>query len=123
MARLALNPTAQPRTGTGAPLNLTALVNAGVLGANTGVSFASTGREALYVLCGGTTSTALVNIGTTVEGVTPAAISLALIISVINVIGPFPLDEDQPGGTTIWVDFGTPANVTGVALVQNNNTI
>jgi hypothetical protein len=233
MARLSLTATAQPKTGSAAPLNVSSLIAAGALGANTGVSFVNTGREVLYVqlpqlapplaptvataTTGGTvaagtylveisyvnaagettasavaaitttgatstitinspaatgtatgwyayvtqaggssltrqqtagnptaigtnltitapptssglapavsntatgTSTALVNIGTTVEGQAVTAITLNPAASAISVIGPFPTDENQPGGL-IYVDFGTPTNVIGVALLQN----
>lgn len=117
MTLLSLTPTQQPRTGAAAPVNLTSLMAAGTLGANTGVSFTNTGKEVLYanVTSGG--STCSVAVGTTVEGQSVNPIPLTLSSSAINVIGPFPADENQPGGT-IQVTFGTPANVT-VALLQN----
>lgn len=118
MARLALTPTAQPKTGATAPLNVTALLTAGTLGSNTGVSFANTGREVLHVQSGGTATVANVQVGTTIEGQAVPAIALNLHASSVDQIGPFPTDENQAGGL-IYVDFTTPANVTGVALVQN----
>lgn len=118
MARLSLTAVSQPKTGASAPLNITSLIAAGVLGANTGVSFVNTGREVLYVLSGVTATTANVNIGATIEGQAVAAIPLTLHASSTDVIGPFPTDENQPGGL-IFVDFVAPANVTGVALLQN----
>jgi hypothetical protein len=118
MARLALTPAAQPKTGSGAPLNLTSQLTAGALAGNSGVSFTNTGREVLYVQSGATATIANVQIGTTIEGQAIPAIALNLHTSAVDVIGPFPTDENQPGGL-IFVDFATPANVTGVALVQN----
>ncbi|MGA5820808.1 hypothetical protein ACPC54_23445 [Kitasatospora sp. NPDC094028] len=233
MARLSLTATAQPKTGSAAPLNLTSLLAATTLGANTGVSFFNTGREVLHVQLGQLTapaapsvstaatggtvaagtyqvevsytnaagetlasasasvtttgststititsppaagnatgwyayvtqaggasytrqqtagaptaigtnltltapptnsglapqssngsagaSTVVVNIGTTIEGQPVSAITAALATNATNIVGPFPTDENQPGGL-IYVDFGTPASVTGVALVQN----
>lgn len=122
MARLAMTATAQPKTGSTAPVNLSSLLTAGTLGADTGVSFANTGREVLYVQSGATATTAQVNIGTTVEGQVVPAISLTLHASSIDMIGPFPTDENQPGGL-IYVDFTAPSDVTGVALVQNSGVL
>jgi hypothetical protein len=233
MTRLTLTPTIQPKTGVAAPLNLSSLLAAGVLGTNTGVSFTNTGREVLHVQlgqliapaapsvstattggtvaagtyqvevsytntagetvasasasvtttgatstitvtsppaignatgwyayvtqAGGTgytrqqtagaptaigtnltltapptssglapqtsnssagSSTVIVNIGTTIEGQPVSAITAALATNAVNIVGPFPMDENQPGGL-IYVDFGTPASVSGVALIQN----
>lgn len=118
MTILTLTPTVQPRTGSTAPLNLTALLAAGSLGSNTGVSFANTGKEVLYFQLGSSASTDVVAIGATVEGQSVTAINESPTVSAISMVGPFDSDEDQPGGT-IQVTFGTPANVTGVALVQN----
>lgn len=122
MARLALTPTAQPKTGSAAPVNLTSLLAAGTLGSNTGVSFTNTGREVLYVQSGATATTANVAVGTTIEGQTVPAIPLTLHASAVDMIGPFPTDENQPSGQ-IYVDFAAAANVTGVALVQNGGVI
>lgn len=118
MARLSMTATPQPKTGSSAPVNLTSLLAAGTLGSDTGVSFQNTGREVLYVQSGASATTANVQIGTTIEGQAVTAISLTLVASDIVMIGPFPADENQPGGL-IYVDFTTPADVTGVALVQN----
>jgi hypothetical protein len=72
------------------------------------------------------TSTATVEIGTTVEGQVPPGISITLTSGVGQEIGPFPADEDQivaggiqGSGGLIYVDFGTPAAITGVYLEQN----
>ena len=121
MALLALTPTAQPKTGATAPLNLTALLAANILGANTGVSFTNSGREVLYVNVAAGGSTILVQIGGTIEGQPVTQITLTPTASTIAIVGPFQSDENQPGGT-INVNFGTSANVTSVALVQNAGT-
>lgn len=121
MTLLSLTATAQPRTGSSAPVNLTALMAAGTLGGNTGVSFVNTGREVLYANVASGGSTGSVAIGTTIEGQPVTAIPLTLTSSAVNVIGPFPADENQPGGT-ITVTFGTPANVT-CALLQNSGVL
>ncbi|WP_157536215.1 hypothetical protein [Kitasatospora mediocidica] len=121
MTLLTLNPTQQPRTGSAAPVNLTSLMAAGVLGSNTGVSFANTGREVLFVNVASGGSTCSIAIGTTIEGQPVTALTPTLTASAINVLGPFPSDENQPGGT-MQITFGTTANVT-VALVQNVGVI
>lgn len=121
MTLLSLTPTAQPRTGAAAPVNLTALLAAGTLGGNTGVSFVNTGREVLFVNTAVGGSTCSVAIGTTIEGQAVSPITPTLTASAIGVIGPFPADENQPGGT-ITVTFGTPANVT-CALLQNSGVL
>lgn len=121
MTILSLTATAQPKTGASAPLNLTTLLAAGTLGSDTGVSFTNTGKEVLYVQQGSTPSTIIVAIGTTVEGEPVTSITFAGVASDIQMVGPFDADEDEPGGL-IQVTFGTPANVTGVALVQNAGT-
>jgi hypothetical protein len=115
---LTLTPTAQPKTGASAPLNLTALLAAGTLGSNTGVSFANSGKEVLYIQLGASASTDIVAVGATVEGQPVTAINESPTVSAISIVGPYDSDEDEPGGL-IQVTFGTPANVTGVALVQN----
>ncbi|MEV7770584.1 hypothetical protein [Kitasatospora sp. NPDC086791] len=63
-------------------------------------------------------STVIVNIGTTIEGQPVTAITASLASNAVNVVGPFASDVNQPNGQ-IYVDFGTPASVTGVALLQN----
>jgi hypothetical protein len=113
---LTLTATQFPKTGASAPLNLTSLLTAGTLGANTGVTFTNTGREILFIQLGASSSTCSIAIGTTIEGQAVAALTPTLTTSAINVIGPFPSDENISGA--IQVTFGTPANVTGVALGQ-----
>jgi hypothetical protein len=114
---LTLTPTAQPRSG--AAVNLTTLLAAGTLGANTGVSFSNTGREVLYVQQASSASTIIVAVGTLIEGEAVTSITIAGVASDIQFVGPFDTVEDQPGGNLIQVTFGTPANVSGVALIQN----
>lgn len=120
MTLLTLTPTAQPKTGSSAPLDISALVAAGTLGANTGVSFANSGREVLHFSLTTATSTVIVAIGTTIEGqaVTSITLTPTYVSGHLYQVGPFATDENQPGGT-IQVTFGTPANVSGVALIQN----
>jgi hypothetical protein len=118
-AFLNLTPTQQPKTGTGAPVNLTALLAAGGLGSNTGVEFTNSGREVLYVQQTSTPTTIIVAIGTTVEGEPVTPITFSGVASAIQMVGPFNQDEDfQPGGI-IEVTFGVAADITAVALVQN----
>lgn len=117
MTLLNQNPTQQPKTGAGAPLNMTALL-AGI-GSATGVSFTNSGREVLYVQQSASPSTIVVNIGTTVEGEPAASITLAGVASALQMVGPFNADEDFMPGNIIEITFGTPGNVTSVALVQN----
>jgi len=120
MSLLTLNPTPQPKTGATAPLNITALL-AGI-GSATGVSFTNSGREALYVQQAGSPSSIIVNIGTTVEGEPVTSQTFAGVASALQMVGPFNSDEDFQPGDVIEITFGTPANVTSVALVQNAGT-
>jgi hypothetical protein len=117
VARLALTPTALTKTASA--LNITDLIATGTLGTNTGVSFANSGREFLAVTVAAGSSTCSVNIGTTVEGAQPPALTPTIPASKTSLLGPFPFDENQTGASAgqIFVDFGTPANVT-VALLQ-----
>lgn len=110
MALLTITPTQLPKTGAGAPLNLTSLTAAGTLGASTGVTWANSGREflVLNVTSGG--STCSIAIGTTIEGQSVNPLTPILVSSALNVIGPFPTDETVSG--MIQVTFGTPASVT-----------
>lgn len=117
MARLAL--TATRLTGAPTPQQITDLIAAGTLGSNTGVSFSNSGAELLLVTVGAGGSTCSVNIGTTVEGSQPPALTPTLTASKTHVFPPFPRDFNQTGASAgqVFVDFGTPANVT-VALLQ-----
>ena len=116
MARLALVPTAV--SGLTA-ISLTDLIAAGTLGANTGVSYANSGREFLAVAVAAGGSTCTVNIGTTIEGQAVTSLTITLTASKTMVIPPFHSDVNQTGANAgqAWVDFGTAANVT-VALLQ-----
>lgn len=120
MSLLTLTPTQQPKTGATAPVNLTTLIAAGTIGSNTGVEFVNSGREVLYVEMGTAASTIVVAIGSTVEGEPVTSLSFAGVASDILVVGPFNGDEDFQPGSLIEVTFGTPANVAGVALLQNS---
>ena len=117
MARLALTPTSLTKLTA---LNITDLIAAGTLGANTGVSFANNGVVFLAVTVGAGASTCTVNIGTTVEGSAVSALTPALTTSKTSLLGPFPADVNQTGANAgqVWVDFGAASHVTGVALVK-----
>lgn len=118
MSRLALTPTALTRLTA---LDLTTAIAAGTLGSNTGVSFANSGREFLAVSVAAGSSTCTVNIGTTIEGQAVTALTPTVAASNTSLLGPFPADVNQTGGNAgqVFIDFGTPANVT-VALLQFN---
>lgn len=116
MTLLTLTPTQLPRTGSAAPLNLTSLMAAGVIGSNAGVTWTNTGREFLVVNVASGGSTASIVIGTTIEGQAVTPLPLTLTASAINSFGPFASDMTLNGVMT--VTFGTPANITGIALVQ-----
>jgi hypothetical protein len=113
MALLTLTPTQLPKTS--AWLNLTTLIAAGTLGANTGVSFVNTGKEFLAVTMGGA-STCSITVGTGIEGQTTPPLTPALPSSGTLVLGPFPTDEDVQPGALIQITFGTPASVTAALL-------
>lgn len=116
MTRLALTPTVL--SGLTA-LNLTDLIAAGTLGSNTGVSYSNSGQQFLAVAVASGGSTCTLNIGTTIEGQAVASLSITLTASKTQLLPPFHADVNQTGANAgqVWVDFGTPANVT-VALVQ-----
>jgi hypothetical protein len=114
---LTLTPTPQPRSA--ALLDLTSLYASGTLGSNTGVSFANTGREVLHVEVASGGSTIVVEVGTLIEGESVTSITLNPTASHTVQVGPFDTIEDQPGGNLINITFGTPGNITGVALIQN----
>lgn len=116
MSLLTLTPTQLPRTGASAPLNLTSLLSGTTLGSNTGVTWASTGKEFLAIQLGSSASTCSIVIGTTIEGQAVSPLTPTLVTSAINVLGPFPTDETLNGAMT--VNFGTPANITGICLIQ-----
>lgn len=116
MARLALTPTALTKL---TPLQITDLIAAGTLGSNTGVSFSNSGREFLVVTVATGGSTCTINIGTTIEGSAVASLTPTVTALKTSILGPFPADINQTGGNAgqVFIDFGTPANVT-VALLQ-----
>lgn len=116
MSLLTLTPTQMPRTGSTAPLNVTSLMAAGVIGSNSGATWANTGREVLLINVASGGSTASIVIGTTIEGQAVSPISLTLTASAVNMVGPFATDETLAGQMT--VNFGTAANISGIALVQ-----
>jgi hypothetical protein len=122
MSLLTLTPTQQPKTSAAAPLNLTTLLAAGGIGSNTGVEWVNSGREVLYVQQGTAASTVVVSIGTEVEGEPVTSITFAGTANDILVIGPFNADEEFQPSDLIEVTFGTPANISGVALLQNVGT-
>lgn len=107
---------AKPGPASATPLNLTTLFTSP--GANTGVTFRNSGREVLYVQQGTATSTMAVTIGSTVEGQAVSSITYAGVASDIQMIGPFDSAFNDANGM-VTVNLGTPANVTGVALVAN----
>ena len=109
--------------GGASPTSLTALLAAGGLGSNTGILFQNSGREIVFVqtnaTSGGTTVTS--DIGTTVQGQTVPGIApgSAQAASTIQMYGPYPSQYDRQDGTyDIEIDFGTPANVSGVVVVH-----
>jgi len=119
MTNLPLTATPQPGAGSDAPLNLTVLLAAGALGSATGVQFRNSNREVLYVQQSATPSTIVVTIGTEVEDEPVQSKTYAGIASALQVLGPFDTDFDVQPGDLIVVTFGTPADVTAVALVAN----
>jgi hypothetical protein len=117
MARLALTPAVL--AGAPTPVQITDLIAAGTLGSNTGVSFSNSGTEMLFVAVAAGGSTCNVKIGTTVEDQAVADKTPALTAGKTHVLPPFPRDFNQSGANAgqVFVDFGTPANVT-VLLVR-----
>lgn len=125
MTLLALTAT-QLVQGGGTPFNLTAALAASPLGSNTGITFPNTGRETVYVqtnaTSGGTTVTS--DIGTTVQGQAVPGIQVTQAPSLIQRYGPYPSQYDAPGGAnTVEIDFGTPANVSGVVVVRQGGVV
>jgi hypothetical protein len=114
VSRLTLAPTLLPRAASA--INLSALLTGTTLGANTGVTWSNSGKEVLAVQVGASTTTCSITVGTTVEGQQPPPLTPVLAASGINLLGPFPSDLEVTG--MLLVDFGTPANVTGICLVQ-----
>ena len=99
------------------PEDLTTLLSGSPLGSNTGVLFANSGRVVLAVSVTATT-TVTSDIGTTVQGQTVPGIQATLSSAGTYLLGPFPSQFNRQDGTSdIEIDFGTPGNVTGVALL------
>ena len=121
MSLLTLSPISLV-AGGGTPTGLTAALAASPLGSNTGVLFQNTGHEVVVVqtnaTSGGTTVSS--DIGTTVQGQTVPPVSGGTQApSTIEIYGPFPSQYDKQDGTNdIEMDFGTPANVTGVVVLK-----
>lgn len=121
MALLTLTPISLV-AGGGSPTDLTAALTASPLGANTGILFQNTGHEVVFVqtnaTAGGTTVTS--DIGTKVQGQTVPGVSGGTQpVSDIRMYGPFPSQYDVQDGTEdVEIDFGTPANVSGVVVVK-----
>lgn len=122
MSLLTLTPI-ELAAGGGTPFDLTAELAASPLGSNTGILFANTGRELVIIqtdsTAGGTTVTSDIGtqvLGQTVPGITPAS---ALPVSDITILAAFSSEYDrQDGSRDVEIDFGTPANVTGVVVVR-----
>ena len=118
MTNMTLTATPQPRaSSTSTPLNVTTLLAS--IGSNTGVQFANSNREVLYVQLGTAASTIVVAIGATVEGEPVTSVTYNGVANDLMLIGPFDTVEDTEPGNLITVTFGTAANVSGVALVAN----
>lgn len=86
----------------------------------TGFQWSNTGREVIAIINGATASTYTINIGTLVEGQTPAAITGSLPTSntAPQFFGPFNRDFNQSDGlSSIYFDVGTVTTVT-VAILQ-----
>jgi len=91
-----------------------------VLTGFTGFQWSNTGRELIAVINGATASTYTINIGTLVEGQTPAAFTGSLPTSntAPQFFGPFPSDFNQKDGlNSLYFDVGTVTTVT-IAILQ-----
>lgn len=120
---LQLTATPQPKPSSGTVLNLSALIAAGTLGSAAGVEFINDNKSVLYVEQGTAATNFTVAIGTTVEGEPVTGITYTGVASAIQRIGPFNSDFEVEPGAWIQVTFATPANVTGVALVDNSGAV
>ena len=105
--------------GGGSPLDLTtALSGSAFTDSNTGVLFTNTGRCVLVVEASAAT-TVTSDIGTTVQGQTVPGVTGDIDAAGIYFYGPYPSQYDRQDGTNdIEVDFGTPASVTAVLLLE-----
>jgi hypothetical protein len=113
MARLALTVTQQ---APNVPTSLTDMVAA--VGSNTGVVFANDGRVRLVFVVSGGSSTYSINIGETVDGSQPPALTGTLSSGKTYIFEPFGPEISQQGANAgqVWVDLGTPANVSAGLL-------
>jgi hypothetical protein len=112
--------------GGGAPENITTALSGSPLSPNTGILFQNTGRETVIVqtnsTAGGTTVTS--DIGTTIQGQAVPGVTVTEPLSTIEEFGPFPSQYNKTDGTNdIEIDFGTPANVTGVIVVRQGGVV
>jgi hypothetical protein len=95
MARVSLVPTIIQAQSASVltPANLTTLASAGTapgVGAGNGVQFTNfPGQTVLLVSVGATPSTATIVIGPTLYGQAATGIAVPLVISVLNMLGPF----------------------------------
>lgn len=120
MTLLTLTP-ANLNLGGASPFNQTAALAASPLGTNTGILFPNSGREVVVVQTGsGGSTTVTSDIGTQVEGQTPPGVAAPTqALSTTLMYGPYQRDYDKQDGTyNVQIDFGTPANVTGVIVVR-----
>ena len=103
--------------GGASPTSLTD--NLTSIGSNTGIKFQNTGREVIAVVTTGTT-TVTSDIGTTVQGqAVPGVSGGTLAGSKTYLLGPFPSQYDVQDGTNdVEIDFGTPANISGIACLH-----
>ena len=121
MSLLTLTPVVLTAGGA-SPTDLTAALAASPLGGNTGIVFQNTGKEVVYVqtnaTAGGTTVSS--DIGTTIQGQTvPAVPGGTQPLSDLRMYGPYPSQYDRQDGTSnVEIDFGTPANISGVVVVR-----
>lgn len=112
MTLLNLTPAQQP-SATGLVPTYTSL------GSNTGVTFTNTGHEWVEVVTTGTTTMVTEKIGRTVQGqaVTSPTTNVAATTPAPVKFGPFPTDYNQPGTTTVELDFSASTGVS-VALFK-----
>jgi hypothetical protein len=123
MTVLALGPGVSPGyqalVGNGV-VDLTAATLA-TLGANTGITFPNIPGLTL-VICKTVTGDPLATItpGAQILGQSVAAIAFAEAVAAhMYLLGPFYTLDANAGGNLVQVNFGTPANVSGVLVVQS----
>jgi hypothetical protein len=114
---LTLTPV-QMTPGGNNPEDLTTLLSGSPLGSNTGVVFQNSGKDLLVVQATAAT-TVTSDIGTTVQGQTVPGVQYSITAAGIYVFPPYPSQYNRQDGTNdIEVDFGTPASVSGVAVLR-----